>query len=898
MSIDEGTTVSTLSPHDHLPIEVMSKIFVDVCHETSYGFRLQNRIQSLSAVCKAWRSIVLSTPELHPKYVLKVTNRRISQEELVKVVGLAKEWFDRSGILPCDLNVQVAGMLKFAQLAMELTPLLVDIGERLRTLQLRGTRAEVNPILVVLPQNLASLETLYIRKTVVDEAGAVLPSFANCGKLTTVTLYDALEHNTDLKRLLPYSQLTSLTIRDLHLKSKAIQHILLSAINLINCTLIHPFRWRAENPSIRNPFNPHRFLQKFHFTWSFPTIFSALCLPTLKELEMDQMERYTTLDVTGMLLQLYHRAPFRLEILKLSDCFLNVEEFSHFLRLVPDLRVLHLPRCRIDDERLLNLLTIASPSTTGDSDTPGGEEGSLASQHTSLLPNLEYLNLAIPAVQSKASKESIVAFVESRLKPYAVPLKRLVVVHIPGLEPRVSSFNVQRSTPMSIENHAIVISYLSPHLYLPTEIMSKVFMLICHDKKHTEDVAVRILCLSQVCRAWHAIVLSTPELYSNYALSIDYCGISQRGLDATVQRAKEWFERSVSHPCDLYFTITGPLFNADITSSMTPLVESIRGRLRNLRLRGVQRDFNHVLQLFSGEFPLLEWLCIRRRGGDNVPFISSPSFVQCKRLKSVDLYDVFVDGLELTNFLPYSQLTSIIIQDRWITSGAIYHILRSSTKLVECRIVNSSLRVQEDLVADQLYQVLLLPSLHRLSISCSFPAIFAALHLPALRVLELWNERRGHELDIPALTGLYDRASFQLETLRIHGGALDVRDFAEFLALVPGLRGLHLSGCQVWGGDLFSALTLSTLSAVEPESQQKILLPELRHFSTALYRYTPPDDIITFVESRLELASTAPGHTSRLESFALRTCDYPLNFGIGPIRLKKWEEKGLIVRIR
>ncbi len=170
----------------------------------------------------------------------------------------------------------------------------------------------------------------------------------------------------------------------MQLDPKAIHHIFLSAINLVNCSLIRPPPWRVDNQLARDPFNPHRFLRKLHFIWFFSSIFSALCLPTLKELEM---ERHTTEDITGMLLQLYHRAPFRLEILKLSDCSFNVEEFSNFLGLVPDLKVLHLPKSRFDEGRLLKLLTTASSSsTTSDGDAHGGEEVSQTSQNTWLLP--------------------------------------------------------------------------------------------------------------------------------------------------------------------------------------------------------------------------------------------------------------------------------------------------------------------------------------------------------------------------------------------------------------------------------------------------------------------------------------------------------------------------------
>ncbi|KAJ7320744.1 hypothetical protein DFH08DRAFT_890124 [Mycena albidolilacea] len=316
------------------------------------------------------------------------------------------------------------------------------------------------------------------------------------------------------------------------------------------------------------------------------------------------------------------------------------------------------------------------------------------------------------------------------------------------LRQRLSNLNATISHHESIfqelkQKRSTILSELNlvvyPVLTLPPEITAEIF-------KWCIDTGKRLLpslapsLLTQICRDWRALALSTPALWDTIT------EIRLEGHDQALQMERlvtTWFSRAGTRPLSL-----------GIISELVPLESVIRrcaSQLQSLVMitdYGVLSDFNAIQS-----FPLLRDLdlcCLgsyEPDGGQIQLFDSAPSLRHLS-LESVPPWAVA---------MPWAQLTKITISSTSLRD--CLNVLRWATSLHEFRRQDSPEDEEEDMLP-------LEPPVHHstlnslaVSISGGDENILRFLVLPGLQKFELekrfmiWESYLDAEI-VPFLSGI------------------------------------------------------------------------------------------------------------------------------------------------
>ncbi|KAJ6555367.1 hypothetical protein DFH09DRAFT_1165251 [Mycena vulgaris] len=224
-----------------------------------------------------------------------------------------------------------------------------------------------------------------------------------------------------------------------------------------------------------------------------------------------------------------------------------------------------------------------------------------------------------------------------------------------------------------------------PVLTLPTEITSEVFIQCLPSRWTPNSTNPHPMCapllLLQICNAWRAIALATPELWA--PLRLDMMNRREKYSDLpTLERlAAEWFAHACAVPLSL--TLRG-WCDHQRPCHLPALIDRYAPRLRHLDLEMGVTELSSLSE--SLEFSALEHLSVHcwffGPGEINGDMLTHAFKSDTPRLREVKFRRF--DSAFLSGWLPWNQLTSFICGE--IPAAAFLQVLRWAPLLVQCTV--------------------------------------------------------------------------------------------------------------------------------------------------------------------------------------------------------------------
>ena len=310
------------SPIVHLlPPEILSHIFtfypIDFDHMTPLF---------LGSVCRRWREVAWSTPELWTYISVHLTN------QIFGVIQRCSLWLDRSGVLP--LNIRISSDIS---VPVNHSKTRAGINSLIATLQNHSRRwrhLDILTSIFLVMDHECPLESLRISR------------YSNN---VTVTPYISMECLPNLRKI----YLSSVSLNRLHIQWNNVTHIkLASPFHISDCwnifqrcpKLVYCSFSSVTNGSggailgiIRLP--SLKVLELGHSEWhsTDPLVLNSLELPALEELRYGCLSSPSE---TGSLLSLFKRSSCRLQSLIFESTRVSWDGFVPLLKYLPDLKKL------------------------------------------------------------------------------------------------------------------------------------------------------------------------------------------------------------------------------------------------------------------------------------------------------------------------------------------------------------------------------------------------------------------------------------------------------------------------------------------------------------------------------------------------------------------------------
>ncbi|KAJ7618116.1 hypothetical protein DFH06DRAFT_98642 [Mycena polygramma] len=424
----------------------------------------------------------------------------------------------------------------------------------------------------------------------------------------------------------------------------------------------------------------------------------------------------------------------------------------------------------------------------------------------------------------------------------------------------------------------------SPIRRMPPEILQEIFVA-CLPTRHFPimDASCAPLLLGRVCRAWRAISLSTPVLWSAVHVAL-------QGQDPTEEAAgklRVWLRRSGD--CPLFISIASVQRPGD--PDLMSIRDIIRAHSRRLKALAISNGSGAVSildNLTPPDLPLLEVLHISHHS----PPTDSHDLQLLAGLPN--LHDLSLGyGWSIEASIPpqcsWARFTSLCLESEsnFFNLGVsqLMELIAQCINLNNCRLSfptfnNNALEQISALKPITLAHLWSLSLAGRLELNAGFdPAkILDALELPALRELNLAETHTGVASSssvsdlLVAINNVVDRSSCALQELSIHSY------FGEAQALIQCLlhHGRTLTGLELRRFVTFGVIPdLSPVLAALTNTATPALFPNLRNLCIANFDSTPGFPLIAraLIESRCSLV--VPG-VARLQSVELVLSSYSL----------------------
>ncbi|KAK7018561.1 F-box domain-containing protein [Favolaschia claudopus] len=311
------------------------------------------------------------------------------------------------------------------------------------------------------------------------------------------------------------------------------------------------------------------------------------------------------------------------------------------------------------------------------------------------------------------------------------------------------SIAVLRQQKAAVQQRLGVYKY--PVLSLPNEIISEIFIrfLPAYPECPPSQGPRSPTFLTQICRRWREVALSTPELWRALSLSV---GLGQQLGDL-------WLDRAGSCPLSLevdeFHSTNGPEAVAAMLSYL--------GRCEYLRLRlyESQSQLSTIQDAMSDDtMALLRHLDLEFDHDEDLVFHDVPL-----------LRSVVLDYNAATHVvLPWTQLTSVTLRE-FFYSDCVSMLLKTPN-LISFRLDEFSV----DQLPDWDPPSVPLPHLQSLVITSMKSSVrrsdcLATFHAPAIRKLHIPEAILGSH-PVPALTSFVSRSGCQLEHVHIAGNRL------------------------------------------------------------------------------------------------------------------------------
>ena len=342
---------------------------------------------------------------------------------------------------------------------------------------------------------------------------------------------------------------------------------------------------------------------------------------------------------------------------------------------------------------------------------------------------------------------------------------------------------------------------LAPIRMLPWEILSEIFVRIGLPLQHPKrQLYQQVLLPGQVCRFWRTIALSTPRLWTDIVLDLDW----------DVDIAKTWMSRSGTLPLSL--KVEWNYMYKDHLDAVFEDVLNAGERWKYIDTAVLPAPDSATN--FRGSFSSLETLILRTP--TDIPLSTYNVFRNSPRLRILHIYSAMTKD---TLVLPWSQLTEIVIHHCWI--DYLIDILGRADNLVRCEAMIPPLLSHMTLPH-------IVSNMRFLKVtSCeNNPPFIDQVSLPSLLTLEYADLS---ELSPPPLLfGFLVRSQISLQKLVLtfhHMHPNHSGDILHILEMLPSLTELGLHYRCTFGVNNAVLCRLTVLSAT-----QEVLLPSLRVF--------------------------------------------------------------------
>ncbi|KAJ7151131.1 hypothetical protein C8R46DRAFT_1229406 [Mycena filopes] len=385
----------------------------------------------------------------------------------------------------------------------------------------------------------------------------------------------------------------------------------------------------------------------------------------------------------------------------------------------------------------------------------------------------------------------------------------------------------------------------SPVLTLPFELVSQIFIecLPIHGRVRPK-VDTPPLSLSQVCRPWREIALSTCELWSSLDLLFrpkpnPNGPTSDHSLKA-LPLLETWLSRAEGYPLSITIRSKFPAFDPQIM----PLISNVAGQLRSLELTVEPQDF-WLLAPTQVTFPRLRRFAVCAYEFDAMDNIVAPQLLELTLLGTLG-------SLHRYPLLNSLQLGRISYKQFMTLSRQCPRLLHLKVK----RVVSDSIPSDSETI--------IFPRLESLDLSCQAWDL-NSLTTPRLRRLDLHLMRMSYSnVVLPFL----ERSACALEHIGLRLNFIIEPDLKRCLEGVPSVGSLSIAVHR--DGDIFkfAELMLTNLDLL-PYLQTLVVFASLGKF-----------DYVSFMS--LVRARRDPRRTTRLESVQLNFFDNLLELASFP----------------
>ncbi|KAL0569043.1 hypothetical protein V5O48_012928 [Marasmius crinis-equi] len=364
-------------------------------------------------------------------------------------------------------------------------------------------------------------------------------------------------------------------------------------------------------------------------------------------------------------------------------------------------------------------------------------------------------------------------------------------------------------------------SLLSPIHGLPTEILTAIFAIHCVSVSTSTRGIPDIISISQVCRLWREIILSTPLLWSDFEVTsprptsweIDE---DIQGMSALIRKVRLFLERSRNVP----LTLTLSLRAWGMQELLSTLVESAE-RWKSLDIGSV--DFHHpVLQPLSRRLSSLQSLALNCNHwwSSDGPFPIT-LFEHCEALTSVELHTDPSKHWSLLR-LPWGQLTKL--ETLLMDGPSLAPLLQECPRLKVLKLVGYKYS------NTQTTSPITLPHLETLYVrGRSLPSLLGDLCLPNLTTLDFEDYSiENWIVDTHLLVEFLQRSSCTIVNLAfaLPTQSTRVEKTLAFMRLFPSLQTLSIGSESCPVIENFIAPIQGALSSLFPRLLALTVVPD------------------------------------------------------------------------
>ncbi|KAJ7507061.1 hypothetical protein B0H11DRAFT_1970064, partial [Mycena galericulata] len=338
-------------------------------------------------------------------------------------------------------------------------------------------------------------------------------------------------------------------------------------------------------------------------------------------------------------------------------------------------------------------------------------------------------------------------------------------------------------------------AYTYPVLTLPNEIVAEIFI---HFLPVYPDCPPVLgprspIALSQICRKWRDIALSTPLLWRAFEVNVDTESASD--CDQILSLLGPWLERSGSCPLSVKIQVEYNVVKKVVALAFFKAILRHRARWEHLNLKtpSLRRRKGYPP---IGTLPLLRTLTMNSMshfaeviGTDSARYFKAP---QLRRVSLKYSYGPFFN----TDILPWAQLTVLTVFS--LRPHQCAAVLNQAVNLVHCRVRIFYDDPPENLIFDLSQTSITLHHLKTLTlsaISTPSPGFLDVLTLPALRILRIaepfiWPD------PIPTLASFVSRSGCTLEQLSVTEATLSER--GSFRNALPSIASFRFQRERDW----------------------------------------------------------------------------------------------------